>query len=95
MKDTDIAVYFEGTILPENLSKSNIRDAIQVLRGESRAKSPFGKIQLMLYMDKFGDFFSKKGPTARVCKAIYESLSKDDQNSITEYLMHIEDDEDE
>lgn len=89
----DVSKYFQGTLIPEGIKQSHLRDAVSVLKGESKIKAPFGKVQLMFYIDKFGDFFQKKGPVARVCQAIYDSLSDDDQHAVMEYLMYSEDDE--
>jgi hypothetical protein len=88
----DVSCYFEGTLIPEGIKQSHLRDAVGVLRGESKARAPFGKVQLMMYIDRFGDFFQKSGPVARVCQAIYDSLSGDDQHAVMEYLMEQEDD---
>lgn len=89
----DVSCYFQGTLITDDIKQSHLRDAVGVLRGESKAQAPFGKVQLMLYIDRFGDFFQKKGPVARVCQAIYDSLSGDDQHAVMEYLMEEGDDE--
>ena len=88
----DLTPYFKGIPLPPNTKRSHMRDAVQVLRGESRAEAPFGKVQLMFYIDKFGDFLQKKGPVALICQAIYDSLSDDDKHAIMNYLMDMEED---
>jgi hypothetical protein len=92
MKNIDC--YFQGTLIPDDIKQSHLKDAVGVLKGESKAQAPFGKVQLMMYIDKFGDFFQKKGPVALICQAIYDSLSADDQHAVMEYLMEMEDTDD-
>ena len=86
-----LLAYYEGTILPADIKRSQMRNAAAILRGESKALAPFGKVQLMLYIDKFGDFLAKKGPIARICQSIFDSLSDDDKHAVMNYLMDQED----
>lgn len=55
-------------------------------------KGCFGKLNVMFYIDRFGDFTSSPSMTARIVMAIYNSLDKSDRNEITAYLMNLEDD---
>ena len=53
----------------------------------------FCKLNVMFYIDDVGDFFSKNTPTAKIVRAIYNSLGKEDQQACMMYLMDSGEDE--
>lgn len=77
-----------------DLKKSDFKLAIDMLSfPKERWVGIFCKLNVMFYIDRFGDFFSRDTKTARIVKALYNSFSKPDQQEITNYIMDLDDDE--
>lgn len=62
-------------------------------------KEPFkgclGQINVMFYIDRFGDFMSKNTKTAKIVQSIYNSLDKSQQQTVIQYIMDNTGDDDE
>lgn len=56
-------------------------------------RSPVGKLNIMFYIDSYGDFMSRESKAAKIMQALFQSLPKEEQQEVIKYLMESEDDE--
>ena len=56
-----------------------------------KTRYPFGKLNLLFYIDRYGDFMSPKRKTDKLALMIFESLESKDQSVVLQYLMGDED----
>lgn len=76
------------------ITEKDMKLAIDFLRPESKAKYPFGAQNLMFYVDRFGDFMSKKTKVAQLCQLLFKTLEKRSQMEVLNYIMDSSEDED-
>jgi hypothetical protein len=83
-----------SVIAASGLIEKDFKRARDILRPESTSIYPFGKLNIMFYIDRFGDFISNKTNTAKICRMLFDTLDKTEQQEVMMYLMeHGDDDE--
>lgn len=80
----------------EGVKAVNFQVASKVLLPEKPSnKYAFGKLNLMFYVDAYGDYFENNTKVAAICRAVHDSLEKEDQKAMMKYIMDSVIDEDE
>ena len=78
-----------ASLKASGITEQHFKNALPFISKET-LESPAGKLNVMFYIDRFGDFTSGKTKTAQIINALYKSLDKKDQVACMTYLMDSE-----
>lgn len=53
-------------------------------------KTPFNKVNLMFFIDSYGDFMSRDSKACRIAQAIFHSLDSKDRQDVVRYLLEFD-----
>ena len=76
----------------KGITEKDIKIALPLLSFQKELwRAPLCKLNVMFYIDRWGDFMSNKTKTAEITRAVYNSLEKSEQNECVKYLMESDD----
>jgi hypothetical protein len=87
---TSLSLEQKELLKKSGITEQHLKNAIPFMTVE-RWDSPFNKLNVMFYIDRFGDFTAAETRTSKIVNALYNSLDGKDKAAVMAYLMLSED----